>query len=305
MAQAIRAILFARAQAASLSGLRSSNLVSQGERAFPLRLASAITAIAPTTGKCLMPSYPSREMPPIRTFPPGDFGFGVNPTQLAKWRPSLNCAGSTWSAKVKDSKRPTPGSYPVPGWWCFVCAVCSTPRRERQGDLVVLVNSMSAENILRSVTGYTFPAPWVVPHRRARNPGDHDADRRKRGQMPKHALRPKNPGGPPKDANDPSCCKHPSSRIHTRSRSRPFPARKIPRPGRRVGKPAPASRLVERVVPRYNAIGSGPYPTNRSRGGVSGRTWETKPSWCSRSGGRPRAKAAAAQSSTKPGLPAI
>jgi len=48
MAQMIRAILLARATAASLRGLRSSNCSSQGEADLPPGLANRMTDIAPT-----------------------------------------------------------------------------------------------------------------------------------------------------------------------------------------------------------------------------------------------------------------
>ena len=59
MAQIIRAILLARATAASLRGLRSSNCNSQPDADCLPGLATRITDIAPTTSSCRNLSLPA------------------------------------------------------------------------------------------------------------------------------------------------------------------------------------------------------------------------------------------------------
>jgi hypothetical protein len=55
----MRAILLARATAASLHGLRSSKASSQGEAVLLPGLAYRITAVAPST-RCRLDPYPIR-----------------------------------------------------------------------------------------------------------------------------------------------------------------------------------------------------------------------------------------------------
>src|SRR5271167_2679283 len=101
MAHTVRAILLARATAASLRGRRSSNFSSHGEAVLLPGLAKRITAMAPTTSNWRNRSLPARLMPPSRCRPPVDLSLGVKPSQAAKWRPDLNRDGSTISAKLK------------------------------------------------------------------------------------------------------------------------------------------------------------------------------------------------------------
>ncbi len=64
MAHTMRAILLARATAASLRGLRSSNASNQAEALLLPGLAYWITAVAPSTNNCRSRSLPARLMPP-------------------------------------------------------------------------------------------------------------------------------------------------------------------------------------------------------------------------------------------------
>src|SRR5271170_17457 len=109
MAQIIRAILLARATAASLRGLRSSNFKSHGEADLLPGLANRMTDIAPTTSNCRNRSLPALLMPPMRCLPPVDFSFGVNPIQAEKCRPEAKLAGSTVNVAVIAPTTPMPG----------------------------------------------------------------------------------------------------------------------------------------------------------------------------------------------------
>src|SRR5918912_4475506 len=86
MAHKVRAILLARATAASLRGRRSSHPSSQGLAASLVGLAWRITAIAPATSSWRSRSLPARLMPPRRWPPPVDRSLRVRPSQAAKWR---------------------------------------------------------------------------------------------------------------------------------------------------------------------------------------------------------------------------
>ncbi len=63
-AHTIRAILLARATAASLRDLRSSKASSQAEALLLSGLAKRITVVAPSTSNCRSRSLPARLMPP-------------------------------------------------------------------------------------------------------------------------------------------------------------------------------------------------------------------------------------------------
>jgi hypothetical protein len=75
-AHTTRAILLARATAASLRGLRSSNASNQGEAVLLPDLAQRTTAMAPTTSNCRNRSLPARLMPLRRWRPPVERSFG-------------------------------------------------------------------------------------------------------------------------------------------------------------------------------------------------------------------------------------
>jgi hypothetical protein len=66
MAHTMRAILLARATAASLRGLRSSQASSQAEALLLPGLAKRMTVVAPSTSSCRSLSLPARLMPPRR-----------------------------------------------------------------------------------------------------------------------------------------------------------------------------------------------------------------------------------------------
>src|ERR1700676_2285817 len=87
MAQMIRAILLARATAASLRGLRSSNCNSQPDADCLPGLATRMTDIAPTTSSCRNLSLPALLILPDRCLPAVECSFGVSPNQAARCRP--------------------------------------------------------------------------------------------------------------------------------------------------------------------------------------------------------------------------
>ena len=109
MAQMIRAILLARATAASLRGLRSSNCSSHAEADLLPGLATRMTDMAPTNSNCLSLSLPALLILPRRCLPPVECSFGVRPSQAAKWRPDSNFPGSTSRPTVIAPIGPTPG----------------------------------------------------------------------------------------------------------------------------------------------------------------------------------------------------
>src|ERR1700674_4158178 len=100
MAQIIRAILLARAIAAGLRGLRSSNCKSHAEADLLPGLAKRTTDVAPTTSNCRNLSLPALLILPIRCLPPVECSFGVRPSQAAKCRPDAKFPGSTVKAMV-------------------------------------------------------------------------------------------------------------------------------------------------------------------------------------------------------------
>ena len=89
----IRAILLANATAATLNGRLASSAFSQGRARSSFR-AIRRTAVAPRTSRTRSSGLPILEIPPSRSLPPLEWGFGVNPTQAAKWRADLNPPGS-------------------------------------------------------------------------------------------------------------------------------------------------------------------------------------------------------------------
>src|ERR1035437_1193529 len=76
MAQMIRAILLARATAASLRGLRSSNCRSHAEADLLPGLAKRMTDMAPTNSNCRNLSLPALLILPMRCLPPVECSFG-------------------------------------------------------------------------------------------------------------------------------------------------------------------------------------------------------------------------------------
>ena len=86
MAQAVRAILFASATAASLRGRRWSSFSSQSVASLlpDCRVATLITAVAPVTSNWRSRSLPARLMPPMRCLPPVECSFGASPSQSAR-----------------------------------------------------------------------------------------------------------------------------------------------------------------------------------------------------------------------------
>src|ERR1700712_5257361 len=76
MDQMIRAILLARAMAASLRGLRCSNCSSHAEADLLPGLAKRMTDMAPTNSNCRNFSLPALLILPIRCLPPAQGGEG-------------------------------------------------------------------------------------------------------------------------------------------------------------------------------------------------------------------------------------
>src|SRR5438128_7032447 len=109
MAHTMRAILLAKATAASLRGLRLSKLSSHCEVAGRLGLACWMTAVAPSTSNCRSRSSPARLMPPRRCRPAVERSRGTSPSQAAKCRAEANFPASTRSAKFSAPIGPIPG----------------------------------------------------------------------------------------------------------------------------------------------------------------------------------------------------
>src|SRR6266540_3422074 len=89
MAQAMRAILFASATAATLIGRRSIRRASQS-RFVPCWHAYPMTAMAPATSsqrKCRLPCF---EILPSRSLPPVECCLGTKPIHAARLRPDEN-----------------------------------------------------------------------------------------------------------------------------------------------------------------------------------------------------------------------
>ena len=109
-AQAIRAILLAKATAATLVGRRAITSSSQGWFAVPRLLACRITVIAPATSSHRRYGSPCLEILPRRCFPPVEFCRGTSPIQAAISRPDLNTEGSAMeAANALAVTGPTPG----------------------------------------------------------------------------------------------------------------------------------------------------------------------------------------------------
>ena len=106
----VRAILLARATAASVPCLRSSKRLSHGCRVKSLRFARMIIDIAPATSKRLSSGFPFLVICPIRSLPPLEFCLGTSPTQAENARPDLKIFGSGTSATTRVAMTgPTPG----------------------------------------------------------------------------------------------------------------------------------------------------------------------------------------------------
>jgi hypothetical protein len=95
MAQMIRAILLARATAATLRRLRSSNRKSQVEADLLPGLATRTTAVAPTTRSWRSRSSPALLILPRPCLPPVECSGGVSPSQAAKCRPDAKFGAAT------------------------------------------------------------------------------------------------------------------------------------------------------------------------------------------------------------------
>ncbi len=102
------AILLARATAASLRGLRSSNCSNHGEADLLPGLAKRMTDIAPTTNRLRNLSLPASLILSNRCLPPVECSFGVRRSQASKCRPKAKFSGSTVYATVVAIIRPTP-----------------------------------------------------------------------------------------------------------------------------------------------------------------------------------------------------
>src|SRR3954471_11830787 len=81
MAQAMRAVLLARASSTTLVGWRASRAVSQAERISFLRRDQLRWARAPCTNRRLIYPSPRFEMRPSRSLPPLECCCGTRPSQ--------------------------------------------------------------------------------------------------------------------------------------------------------------------------------------------------------------------------------
>ena len=79
----MRAILLASATATTLKGRRAKRAISHwGALALPR--ACRRTEVAPRTSRERSIGLPIFDIPPSRSLPPLEWGFGVSPTQAAK-----------------------------------------------------------------------------------------------------------------------------------------------------------------------------------------------------------------------------
>jgi hypothetical protein len=109
MAQAIRAILLARATAATLIGRRSMIRASQS-RFVPCCRAYRMTAMAPVTRSHRKYRLPCFDIPPRRSLPPVECCLGTRPIQAARLRPDENAFQSPTSAtRAVATIGPIPG----------------------------------------------------------------------------------------------------------------------------------------------------------------------------------------------------
>ena len=90
IAQTIRAVLWAKAVAATGIGRRASSGVSHGRGRILGRLFAPTTALAPWISRVRKYRWPPLLMCPIRWWSPLDVMRGVRPSQAAKWRPERN-----------------------------------------------------------------------------------------------------------------------------------------------------------------------------------------------------------------------
>jgi hypothetical protein len=110
MAQAIRAILLARATAATLIGRRSMIRASQS-RFVPCCLAYRMTAMAPATSSHRRYRLPCFDIPPSLSLPPVECCLGTKPIHAARLRPDANAFQSPTSAtSAVATIGPTPGT---------------------------------------------------------------------------------------------------------------------------------------------------------------------------------------------------
>lgn len=90
----MRAILFAKATAATIFGLRATSAASQRLALPPLRTTQRITLMAPTISNRRMSVCPILLTDPSLAFPPVDLCRGTKPSQAAKLRPLSNVSRS-------------------------------------------------------------------------------------------------------------------------------------------------------------------------------------------------------------------
>ena len=108
-AQAIRAVLLARATETTRAGLRSSSCFAQALPGLSCRARRSID-VAPITSRRRIEPSPCLLMRPSRSLPPLLCGFGVRPSQAANCRPERNRAGSGTEAEMALAViGPTPG----------------------------------------------------------------------------------------------------------------------------------------------------------------------------------------------------
>src|SRR5262249_5248207 len=108
----MRAVLLARATAASLGFLRLTSPSSQAA-GLPLpRCTCWTTDMAPQTRRRRRSSSPARVITPSRVLPAVEWSLGVRPSQAAKWRAERKVAGSgAFMTSMAAVIGPTPGIW--------------------------------------------------------------------------------------------------------------------------------------------------------------------------------------------------
>src|SRR3954464_10109658 len=100
MAQMIRAILFAKATAATLIGLRAIILPSQVSAKPGLRWLQRMTDMAPITSRRRIDRSPILVIRPRRALPPLEFWRGTRPSHAEKSRADRKLPASGTPARI-------------------------------------------------------------------------------------------------------------------------------------------------------------------------------------------------------------
>jgi hypothetical protein len=105
MADTIRAVLMAKATAASLRGLRLNRLSSHGEVAGRPGLVYWMIVVASSTSNCRSRSSPARLMPPRRCLPAVEHSLGAVRDMLARKSEAARNQAARWDVWLFGSPR--------------------------------------------------------------------------------------------------------------------------------------------------------------------------------------------------------